>query len=123
MMPVQSSKVGTWVGMVVLVAACAVALSGCWETDVDDSLYIRNDSEAAVAVEYEWSSGERIPLLVSLEPDEERVLSPPADPDVEGSYKCTTGPLIVLQNGEEIMRFDPPVCYGEGLTLSVDGEQ
>ncbi len=101
----------------------AGVLSGCWETDAYDQLYVRNESAFVVGVEYEWSSGERIPLLVSLEPDEEQRIAPPVDPDGDGVNDCTTGPLIVLHDGEEIQRFDPPVCYGEGLTLTVDGEQ
>ncbi len=52
----------TRAGLVALVAACAVALSGCWETDAYDQLYVRNESAFVVGVEYEWSSGERIPL-------------------------------------------------------------
>ena len=108
-------------GVVALVVVASSALPGCWETDAYDRLYVRNDSDVVVGVQYEWSSGERLPLLVSLEPGEEQRLAPPVDPEVDGVNDCTTGPLIVLRDGEEIQRFEP-VCYGDGLTLVVDGQ-
>ena len=35
--------------------------------------------------------------------------------------RCTTEPIVALQGGKEIERFDPPFCYGSGRTLTVDG--
>lgn len=34
---------------------------------------------------------------------------------------CTVLPIVILQGGKEIERFDPPICYGSGRTLTVDG--
>ncbi len=107
----------------VAITVATLAVTSCWETDVDDSLYIRNDSDLIVRVDYEWSSGERLPLLGALEPGEVSPLDPPVDPDVEVTSRCTTGPLIVSHEGEEVQRFNAPVCFEHGRTLTVDGEQ
>ena len=114
--------VGARIGVTALAVLGPGTLNGCWETDSYDQLYVRNDSDVVVRVQYEWSSGERIPLLTSLEPGEERRIAPPVDPEADAVNDCTSGPLIVSRSGGEIQRFEPPVCYGEGLTLSVDDE-
>lgn len=106
---------------VLLATIAASLLAGC-ETDVDNSLHIRNSSGRAIDVEYELASGERVRVETEILPGRETLLLPPNDPDVDERERCTSGPLIVLQDGREIQRFEAPVCYGDGLTLDVDGE-
>lgn len=114
-----AERISAVAGAVALLAV----LSACLETDVNNELRIRNMTTAPIDVEYEMHSGERVRIISDLGLQDESLALPPNDPDVEGGgYKCTEGPLIVLQDGEEIERFDPPVCYGDGLTLTVDGE-
>jgi len=100
----------------------AVLLAGCWETENPRHLFIRNATDRPISVEIEQVSGKRILLLESLRPGGVRMALPPNDPDVEGVYRCTTGPVIAFQDGEEIERFEAPQCYEDGLTLTVDGE-
>ena len=112
---------GRVLGVTSAITVATLAVTSCWETDVDDNLHIRNETSEPVAVEYVLTSGERVDLDAHISLQSESLVFPPADPDVDGEPRCTTGPIIVRQGATEIQRFDPPVCYGEGLTLTVDG--
>lgn len=104
-----------------LLAVVGVAVASC-ETDVDNSLHIHNTTDEPITVTYELSSGEQVGGVGEVPPGRTRTISVPSDPDVEGEPRCTTGPLIIGQDGSEIERFEAPVCYGDGLTLDVDGK-
>ena len=83
--------------------ASVVALGGCWETDVDDRLHLRNNTDAPIRFDFELRSGERTGMSSEVAPGDVRPVNVPNDPDLEGGgSKCTEDPLIVLQNGEEI---------------------
>ena len=97
-------------------------LTSCWETAPDDYLRVRNETDRPIDVVVVRVSGERVGPGNGLRPGRGRIVNPRDDPDVDDEASCTTGPVIAFQDGEEIQRFEPPICFGDGLTLVVDGE-
>lgn len=110
-----------WILAAVLVLSATI-LTSCWETAPDDYLRVRNETDRPIDVVVERVSGEKSGLVNDLQPGRERIVNPQADPDANVGYLCTSGPVIAFQDGEEIQRFEAPICYEGGLTLVVDGE-
>lgn len=100
-------------GLSLLALTATVGLTGCPETDRDRNLYISNDTEAVVRMATVNEAGEVKGSLL-IPPGGSYIMSPPAE------NECTTVPIVALQDGTEIERFDPPICYGSGRTLTVD---
>lgn len=97
-------------------------LTSCWESDmVANALRIRNATDRPIDVVVERVSGDQFVLVDGLRPRREQIVNPGDDPDADEGV-CTSGPVIAFQDGEEIERFEPPVCFEDGLTLVVDGE-
>lgn len=105
----------------VLVVSATISTS-CWETAPDDYLRVRNETDRPIDVVVERVSGEQFGLENNLRPGQESIMNPRDDPDVDDEGSCTTGPVIAFQDGEEIQRFELPICFGDSLTLVVDGE-
>jgi len=103
----------------VLTLLAGMLLSGCPERAHSDNLYIRNETGAPISVYVESPSGSLVLITDSVRVRDTKYVTVPSS--VEGPPKCTTGPLIALQRGREIERFEPPVCWNEPRFLTVDG--
>ena len=87
----------------------------------ENELRIQNATDQWIDVLAEQVTHEESVVVERLAPGTTRSTSPRGVPREGEGDRCTSGDLVAYADGVEIERFDPPICFDHGRTVTVDG--